>query len=334
MRDMDTVAPVDVPLTHDRTRDVPWPRTELDPPTPLTVQTIYHDIARFLIRVSILRQSATAYRQVQELHEEIIQFNEHLPPFLWAENPDRAFDGHPDCYWLPGARETIDITIGFTILALHRPFIFQNLNSRTQAIRAGLFALKTMYTGAEELPLTKCRSFSYFFATFDAAVTVAAIYVLYPRELPRSFDEAILRLDLTARQFHRMKSLNPLAGRGANVMNSLLGSLRRDRRPSPTQETPGSSSSTFGVVSPDNLMGPISDSGDIDEQTLLSLQDVSPPWPLHDLLFHDLSSAALHMAPYADGQDLQNDFSNCNWQFQGQFQNDTFWDVMNHMSQM
>ena len=334
--DMETTHPIDAPVIQDRTIIAPYPRAEFDPPTPLTIQIVNHSIARFLIRISLIEQSLGISDQVQDLHEEIMDFSEHLPPYLWVENPDRRFDAHPDCFWLPDAREAVEATIWFAILALQRPYIFRNSRNRAQALKAGLGTLRTESRASTSFPLRKYRSFSYLFSTFDAAVTVAVIYILYPKDSPRSFGEAIQGIEMVLSQFERITSLNPLADTAAKVLKALHIRLRRATR-SPTLSLSGNSTASNADSLSDPWTPAVSSlSGSQAYQTIedhmeYNLEAVSPPLPLHDLLYKNLSGASLNADPFTDFSEGRRQDSNLDWQFQGQFDNDAFWNIMNQM---
>lgn len=334
--DMETTPPVDAPVIQDRTTIVPSPRAEFDPPTPLTIQIVNHSIARFLIRISLIEQSSEINHQIQDLHEEIMDFSEHLPPYLWVENPDRRFDTHPDCFWLPDNREAVEATISFAILALHRPYIFKSSKNRTQALKAGLCTLRTQRSAFTDLPLRKYRSFLYLFGTFDAAVTVAVIYTLYPKDSPRSLEEAVQGVEMVLSQFQRITSLNPLAGTAAKVLGALHIRLRRATR-SPTPSFSGTSTTSNA----ESLCRPwtpavLSISGSqayqaTEDHIEYNLEAISPPLPLHDLLYKNLSGASLNTDPFRDFSEGQRYDSNLDGQFQGQFDNDAFWNIMNQI---
>lgn len=336
LRDMETTPPIDAPVTQDRTRVAPYPRQEFDLPTLLTVQIVYHSVARFLIRVSLIQPKPGMNDEIQSLHEEIMDFSEHLPPYLWLENPDRRFDAHPDCFWLPDAREAVEATIWFTILALHRPHIFRNSKNRSHALRAGLCTLRAERKNFNDRPLRKYRSFAYLFATFDAAVTVASIYTLYPKDNPRSREEAIQGVDTVIDHFERVKSLNPLAETAANVLKALQVRIRRAARgypmSTPASSTPSNAESSSNAWTPPvyNVSGSQAYQ-ETDTCMDESLADLPPPLPLHDLLYNSLSGASFDKDLFPEVSDRERQDSILDWQFQGQFDNDAFWAFMNQM---
>lgn len=336
LHDMETTRPVDAPVIHNRASIAPYPRAEFDPPTPLTIQIVNHRIAQFLVRISLIKQSSTINDQVQGLHDEIMDFSEHLPSYLWVENPDERFDAHSDCFWLPDARQAVESAIWFAILALHRPYIFKNSKNRAQALKAGLCTLRAEKRVFADLPLRKCRSFSYLFATFDAAVTVAVIYNLYPEDSPRSFEEAAQGIEVVLSQFDKVASLNPLADSAAKVLRALHFRIRRTTR-SPTLSLPCSSSASNA----ENLSNPwTSDVTGVGATQAFratenhiehNLETIPPLLPLHDLLYKNLSGNSLNTDLFTNFPDQQPQNLNIEWQFQGQFDNDALWNVMNQI---
>jgi hypothetical protein len=337
LQDVETTPPVDAPVIHNRASIAPYARAEFDPPTPLSIQIVNHSIARFLVRISLLKQSSSVNDQIQALHDEIMDFSEHLPPYLWVENPDERFDSHPDCFWLPDARQAVESTIWFAILALHRPYIFKSSKNRVQALKAGLCTLRAEKRVFADLPLRKCRSFSYLFATFDAAVTVAVIYTLYPEDSPRSFEEAIQGIEMVLTQFDNIALLNPLADTAAKVLRALHVRIRRSTR-SPSLSFSGSSAAS-NAESLSNPWTPPTVPGigtakavcATDNYIEHNLEAVPPPLPLHDLLYKNLSGTSLNTDLFTDFSEQQPENLNTEWQFQGQFDNDAFWNIMNQI---
>lgn len=191
LKDIETIPPIDTPSIQDRNQSKPLPRAETDPPTPLTIQLFGHRITHFLLEIAMLQEdisTVTEISRIQELHDEILDFRENLPSYLWIENSDKKFDNHLNCFWLPDARKAVDATIWFAVLALHRKHIFTIPKNRRQALQAGLNILRSQQMMFLDLKIQQYRSFQYLFSTFDAAVTVAAIYILYPKDNPRYFE--------------------------------------------------------------------------------------------------------------------------------------------------
>jgi hypothetical protein len=175
------------------------------------------------------------------------------------------------------------------------------------------------------------------FATFDAAVTVAVIYTLYPEDSPRSFEEAIQGIEMVLTQFDNIALLNPLADTAAKVLRALHVRIRRSTR-SPSLSFSGSSAAS-NAESLSNPWTPPTVPGigaakavcATDNYIEHNLEAVPPPLPLHDLLYKNLSGTSLNTDLFTDFSEQQPENLNTEWQFQGQFDNDAFWNIMNQI---
>lgn len=339
LQDMETIPPIDSPRMRG-----PLPRNDFDAPTPLTIQTFNHRIALFLIRIATVDQSSPGSEsgnKIQELHEEILNFREHLPSYIWVKNPDRSFDDRPECFWLAEARDSVEAAIWFTVLALHRPQIFKNPKNRSLAMKAGLHILRAQTMAPIDIPLWKRWSFSYLFSTFDAAVTIAAIYILYPKESPRHLEEATTHVRTVITQFKRMSSVNFLTKTAATVLQAMLVRLEKATM-SPRVSSAGSTGDTESPISTGTAL---SDTLHQQDDVQLSrahnstglvplaynFEAISPPVPLHDLLHDGLSCLNTTTTPITLFPKEQTYDLNLDWQFQGHFDSDTFWSIMNQI---
>lgn len=340
LQDMDTIPPIDAPLIRDRINTAPFPRTELDPPTPLTVLIISHTIARFLIRISMLDPLQPTNPDIQELHEQIMDFNEHLPSFLWAVDPERSFDSRPDCLWLPNAREATDNTIWFTVLVLHRPHTFKCPKHRAQTVKASLKILRSGSQGASTAPLTQCGSFAYLFSTLDAAIIIAVIYILYPKENPRSLENAMQSIMKVITQLESMRSLNTLADTAFKILRMLQNRLQKaTQRKLSVGAFSQSSDLTADSCTPApwREQWPCSRSLQLKQPRELytehSLESIPPPLALQDLLYSQLSGVVPinDSFTYESEQTLDNE--GIDWQLEGNFEDGSLWNLMYQIMQ-
>lgn len=324
-QDAKVTLPVDKVLAPDRAVMVPTPRTQADAPTPLTTQLVNHRIAQFLLAVADIHQSPDDKDHIQALHDEIMEFYEHLPTFLWADRPDCRFDSNPECFWLPDARESIEAAIWFSVLALHRPLIFQKTKSRMEALKAGLQIIRAKRRTHFDPAIKRYRSFSYLFSAFDAAATVSAIYVLFPQESPRNREEAIQCIDIVMHRFKTMSSLNPLADTALNILRALyirLPKVIRDSYYSPSLESSHSDQLSTGQA------GRAINSG----QSLIT-EEISTLFPLRDMLFNSLSGSITTINELAESLDWpQPQSSDLDWTFCGDFSTNSFWNFINHIN--
>lgn len=126
-RDNKPVFPIDAPIPKNRKEVAPSPRTDSDPPTPLTMLLWTAETAAPLWDIFNLEKedpNQNDSSKVELMHKMIKQITLHCPPFFRSVNPDTTFDSHPDCYWLPKARPLFQNGTAFTIMVcLSLPFL-------------------------------------------------------------------------------------------------------------------------------------------------------------------------------------------------------------------
>lgn len=136
--------PVDALPPKDRSKTPVVPRSESDPPTPLTRALWAYETMVILRDILDLEKEGPcpkSFNKVDHIHEELVNLAERTPPYFRLENPDTTFDEHPDCYWVPLVRATLPQLMSFNFMALHRPYIFTRAKSRTEALKASLAML-------------------------------------------------------------------------------------------------------------------------------------------------------------------------------------------------
>ena len=134
--------PVDVPDPGDRYCTTPvLPRSEDDPPTPLTRAIWSYHLMRPLKDILELEKEGPCpgdFARVDRIHDELLALDASTPACFRLENPDTRFDSLPECDWLPLARVVLPQLPSFQLMALHRPYIFTRPKSRTEALKASL----------------------------------------------------------------------------------------------------------------------------------------------------------------------------------------------------
>lgn len=183
----------------------------------------YNAAYRYLRDIHQLN-SATPGRigdRVDAIHSAIMQNLDHIP--TWARlNPGDQDSGFP---WLQAARETLQTEVHFTLLALHRPFMFRQPYSRIQAFTA---ATRVLESQCRLFALTEPRQYPAFglvFATFDAAVIVAATYIIFPQENRDQLDSSLKSLQWALERFFIMKRQNKLARIAYGVLKAMYGKV-------------------------------------------------------------------------------------------------------------
>ncbi len=161
------------------------------------------------------------------MHVLIIQISLHCPPYFRAQDPDTTFDDHPDCYWLTRARAGFQNNAAFTIMALHRPYIFTNSSSRTLALKAGLDILRAQRKFFNLLTSTHYKMFSLVLNSFDAIILVAAIYILHPFENRDDLNDALQHFEWAMERFHVMGDRNAMAKAALGVLKAIHVRLKK-----------------------------------------------------------------------------------------------------------
>lgn len=229
-RDGRPAFPIDAPIPKNRREEAPVPRTESDPPSPLTMLLWTAEIGAPLWDIFNLEKEdphQNNFSKVEKMHTLINKITLHCPPFFRAKNPDTIFDSLEQCHWLPRARAYFQGSSAFTIMALHRPYIFTNSVSRTSALRAALGVLLSQRSLFNLLSSKHYKMFSLVLHTFDAIVLVAAIYILHPLENPDSLEETLQHIDWGLERFATMSDRNSMARAASGVLKAIYVRLQR-----------------------------------------------------------------------------------------------------------
>jgi hypothetical protein len=169
-----------------------------------------------------------------------------LPPFFRSKNPDTSFDDDPSCYWLASNRPLIAAANAFTLMALHRPYIFHHAPSRTEALKAGLNILRAQRQYFVYLQSQHYKLFGIVLNTFDALVIISAIYILYPKENQEFLSDSIQHFEWAMERFETISLRNDMARAALGVLRAIfvrlkkaIGPLRHQQTmPSPETQTP------------------------------------------------------------------------------------------------
>jgi hypothetical protein len=397
-RDGKPTFPIDAPIPKNRREVAPAPRTDKDPPTPLTMLLWNVEIAAPLWDIFNLekedpRQNNIA--KVEKMHTLLNQISLHCPPFFRHQNPDTTFDHLPECGWLPATRQYFRNATNFTIMALHRPYIFTNPSSRTAALKAGLEILRAQRAYFNLIRVNHYKMFALVLNTFDAIILCSAIYILHPYENSEDLDDVLQHFNFCMERFETMSGRNTMANGALQVLKAIHVRLKRALNqakcpvnPLPTP-APSSTSASNNESPPEaelkqealtpSVYPPPPDI--TTEQstaaalpytlpTISNLTTTNPPvsaptpgtsnaWdafsaplptpslqqsydfrsiaplqPMHDLLFNDLGTVdgGLDLGVDAGLDPSWGNGGMANggqWQFEGDFGNDSFWGFMN-----
>ena len=232
--DKGPILPIDCPIPRNRREVTPSLRTENDPPTPLTALLWSIELSAPLWDIYQLEKEGPSPLQipaVRKLQERIIRIAERCPPCLRMRDPDTSFDSHPDCYWLHYLRPNIQNETAFSLLALHRPYIFMDTCSRTVALEAGLDILNAQRTFFDMLDIKDHKMSSLVIRTFDAIVVVAAIYILHPLENRDHLYSALQHFEWGMERFELLRKRNSMAKAGLGVLKAIYSRLNKALRP-------------------------------------------------------------------------------------------------------
>ncbi|KAI2631626.1 hypothetical protein GGS21DRAFT_152665 [Xylaria nigripes] len=216
--------PIDVIIPNPPKRVPLVPRTENDPPTPLTRSIWSWQIMKPLREILDLEKEGPFpkdFTKVEKIHAKILDIRAHTPPPFRLENPDTRFDHLPECWWLPYARAQLPQLHAFNILALHRPYVFTRAASRNAALQASLEMLESQRQQFAALATAQHRTYTLFFGTFDAVVMVASIYILFPKEHPEFLDQTRQHFQWAVDRFEKMAQRNHLARSALGVLQAI-----------------------------------------------------------------------------------------------------------------
>lgn len=222
--DVKIVLPIDVPFAPNRKGTPPLPRSESDPPTPLTFFLCYCKLLPIMIDILALEKEGSHpkdYTMVEKVHLDIVKAREGLPPCFRIENADTTWDDHPECHWLGATRQLFETESGFMAMSLHKPYIFTNSKSRHEALKAGLKILGAQRQLFKRIRAQHYRMFNLVLSTFDANVLVAAIYILYPTENPQHLADALQHSTWAMERFDTMSERNQLAKAALSVLHAV-----------------------------------------------------------------------------------------------------------------
>lgn len=306
-------------------------QTDSDPPRPFDIILAGYNVAyRYFSDIHQLEQNGNRpedYETIEKIHFELKENLDLLPSWCKLQSPDTRFDGFPGCQWLPMAREGLTSLIYLVFLALHRPFIFSMPASRTEAVKAGLIILESQERVFQQMDLYQCKVFNPVYASFDAIVLIAAICMSVLGHEFEKLDECVQAVERGTQRLGVIGQFNPMAKSAHRVAWNLCRRLQTRLRKTDSKnilETPstlntGSSSSSDKLLTEGSLG--------------LGFDQISPPHPMHDLLYDDLSVPQLPLTdPLTDlsFDPLNVDLTN-SWDFEGNFSDTSFWNLINEL---
>ncbi|KAF5677798.1 oleate activated transcription factor 3 [Fusarium heterosporum] len=337
--------PVDAPIPVSRSRTPVVPRGEDDYATPITRILWNLELSRPLRAIQNLEVGGSYpidSTKIDEIHQSISNLDKTIPPSFRMNNPDTRWDHLPETHWYSANRFYFASLHEFSKMALHRPFIFNRVESRVEAIHASLKTLDIQKMTFEGLPPDSWRNFMLFFASFDAIVLLASVYILFPREHTEFTARTIEHFQWTIERFSAIQDRNPLAKSAQGVLRAIVARFKRAmdkaRDGSMSSLADGSttgSSKMASISTPGSSLLSSDDPSAIDSgwmaPTMDNLNMMAPFFPIGDLVYNDLTAGpdmTMLPLPMNDGQDSMggNDML---WQFGGGWGEDTVWQMLN-----
>lgn len=335
--------PVDAPIPKNRDKTPVVPRGEDDHPTPITRLMWNYQLCGPLRAIQNLEVGGSYpldSEKIDKIHQSIQDLDKTMPSSFRMDNPDTRWDHLPEAHWYTANRYYFASLHEFSKMALHRPFIFNRAESRAEAIHASLKTLEIQKVTFEGLPPDSWRNFMLFFASFDAIVLLASVYILFPREHAEYTDRTIEHFQWTIERFSAIQERNPLAKSAQGVLRAVVARFRRAMAkaregslPSLTGGSTTESSKTVTDSTPgSSALGNNNPSGQatLDSTWMLpsadELNTMAPFFPTGDLVYNDLTAGPDMTAlplPLTDGQD------DSIWRFGGGWGDDTVWQMLN-----
>ncbi|UKZ59143.1 uncharacterized protein TrAtP1_000461 [Trichoderma atroviride] len=216
-------------LASDRSKTPVIPREEgVDPPTSLTRNILLYKTMLPLRDVLDLEPEGPCPRdwsKVLKIQQSIMDIHDATPAAFRIENPDRQWDHLPELHWLHQARCLSEQMFHFTLVALHRPYIFHREESRLEVIKGSLGMLEMQKRMFEGLPPKSWKNWQLFYGSFDAVTLIASIYILFPYENAEFREIAVQHCHWTVERFATMKDMNPLAKSALGVLRAVVARL-------------------------------------------------------------------------------------------------------------
>ncbi|KAF5024231.1 hypothetical protein F66182_3688 [Fusarium sp. NRRL 66182] len=336
--------PVDAPIPSNRNRTPVVPRGEDDQPTPITRLLWNYQLCGPLRTIQSLENGGSYpmdFEKINQIHQSILDLDKRIPPSFRLENPDTRWDHLPEAHWYTANRYYFANLHEFSKMALHRPYAFTRAESRVEAIHASLKTLDIQKRTFEGLPADSWRNFMLFFASFDAIVLLASIYILFPREHTEFTDKTSEHFYWTIERFSAIQERNPLARSAQGVLRAIVARFKRAMNKANStssltvnnHSTEGSDKTTAGSTPGGLSMGSSDFTGPEPAWTfpLDDLNTMAPFFPTGDLVYNDLSAGSdVSTVPLslAEGQDGAGE-GNSIWHFEGGWGDDTVWQMLN-----
>ncbi|PHH87905.1 hypothetical protein CDD83_8247 [Cordyceps sp. RAO-2017] len=326
--------PVDsLPAPRGKLGPVVARQADQDPPTPVTKGLWMHALSGSLRDILDLERDGPYpdFSKVDRLHQKILELDEAKPAVFRFDEPDRRWDMMPGLGWLPRARPLLAQFHEFSLMALHRPYVFYRAESRTAAVRASLEMLERQRILVEGLQPRAWRSCIIFFGSFDAIVLIASLLLMFPWEqLAEVRGECMEKVYWAMERLAAMQDRSPLARSAQGVVKAILAKLTR---------AVGNAEAQAGAGGAGTAMESASWPADWTAVAPMDvLAGIAPVFPTSDLIYHDLTAmqdgeggggggGGIVASAVDDGAATDPLL----WQFGGDWGEDTIWQMLNEL---
>lgn len=337
-------APIDAPVPQHRSKTPVVPRSRNDRPTPITVSLWIHQLCGPLHAIQNLdaeMSSPQSFEKVMQIHQSILELDSRTPPELVLDNPDTRFDKDSNVHWIQAARLYVAQLYQFGLMALHRPYVFHQKQSRTEAVKASLRMLEIQQLTFEGLSSDSWRNYLLFFGSFDAIVLIASVYIMFPHEQTGFTDKIAVHFQWTVERFSAMQERNPLAKSAQGVLKAIIARFKKAvaSAQSVSPSTVGdrlTTESSMASLGLDSTPQSVSDEHGLAQSRNESIYEWMAPsednsamampfFPTGDLIFNELTTIPDGSMVLDPGMGI-DDFP---WQFEGDWADNSVWQMLN-----
>lgn len=335
--------PIDAPIPQDRSKTPVVPRSRDDPPTPITVVLWIYQLCGPLRAIQSLeseKPTPQTFEKVTQIQQSMLDLTSRIPPDLRLENPDTRFDNDPNLQWLPACRFYVATLHQFSLMALHRPYVFHRKISRTEAVKASIGMLELQKMTFEGLSPDSWKNYLLFFGSFDAIVLIASVYIMFPHEQTELTDSISEHFQWTVERFIAMQDRNPLAKSAQGVLRAIIARFKKvlASHQSATVTSVGNTLATGSsatTLTADSTVGSTNAEDEATQNRNMSITEwidssenmatMAPFFPTGDLVYNDLTTVSDNMGLL----DPNVGVDGLPWQFDGDWADNSIWQMLN-----
>ena len=152
--------PVDCVEPKDRRQAPVLPRGEDSPPSLYTKTLWLFQLCKPIKEILELERHGSRpkeFTKIDEVHRMIMDLEERKPAAFRLQNPDTRWDSDPELFWLPSSRAYFTQMHHFSLMALHRPYVFHRKESRSAALYASMEMLDVQRRNFDSLAASSWR---------------------------------------------------------------------------------------------------------------------------------------------------------------------------------